>query len=233
MGTASLLEACRATWSDQLDQKRFICVSTDEVFGSLAPSDPAFCPASPLRPRSPYSASKAGAGLLADAWRSTFGLPTVVTHCSNNYGPRQHFEKFIPNALSRLLAGKPVRVYGSGQHVRDWLHVLDHAEGLVAAARFAEPGERVLFGGRTERSNLEVAEILVRWMQRLGRLGPGEWVETGKVDRPGHDFRYAVDPSEAERKLGWRASRVDFEVELGRLVEAALRDRYREEEASV
>jgi dTDP-glucose 4,6-dehydratase len=216
-GTAVLLEAARAWWgaapAHVREGFRFVHVSTDEVFGSLG-DEGCFHPETPYDPRSPYSASKAGSDHLARAWQHTFGLPVVVTNCSNNYGPRQHPEKLIPHMILRALSGGSLPVYGTGGNVRDWLHVEDHARGLVAAALRGVPGATYLFGGRAERRNLEVVETLCHLLDaRRPEAGPHTERIAFVTDRPGHDHRYAVDPSFAEAALGWRTEH-DFESGL-------------------
>ena len=222
VGTATLLEAARAFWSSldapEREAFRFVHVSTDEVFGSLE-DDGVFGTSTPYDPRSPYSATKAGSDHLARAWWHTFGMPVVVTNCSNNYGPRQHPEKLIPHMVLRGLAGLELPVYGSGANVRDWLHVEDHARGLVAAALRGEPGATYLFGGSSERSNLDVVRELCAILDdRVPEHAPHERLVTFVTDRPGHDFRYAVDPSSARDGLGWSPAR-SFEEGLAATVD--------------
>lgn len=209
-GTAVLLEAARSYWS-QLDASskaafRFVHVSTDEVFGSLG-DEGVFQIDTPYDPRSPYSASKAGSDHLARAWQHTYGLPVVITNCSNNYGPRQHPEKLIPHMILRALAGESLPVYGKGANVRDWLHVEDHARGLVDAALRGNPGETYLFGGQAERTNLEVVETLCTLLDEVRpEAAPHKDRITFVADRPGHDHRYAIDPQHAMEGLGWAPS---------------------------
>lgn len=210
-GTAVMLEAARRHWATlegaERDAFRFVHVSTDEVFGSLG-DEGAFTPDTPYDPRSPYSASKAGSDHLARAWWHTFGLPVVVTNCSNNYGPRQHPEKLIPHMILRALAGEPLPVYGSGANVRDWLHVEDHARGLVEAALGGAPGATYLFGGGAERTNLEVVRALCRLLDERRPAGaPHERLVAFVADRPGHDHRYAIDAASARDGLGWAPQR--------------------------
>ncbi len=208
MGTATLLEAARAHLAT-LDEHaraafRFVHVSTDEVFGSLGPVG-TFDATTPYDPRSPYSATKAGSDHLARAWHHTFGLPVIVTNCSNNYGPRQHPEKLIPHMVLRALAGEPLPVYGGGQNVRDWLHVEDHARGLVDAALRGTPGATYLFGGEAERTNLDVVHALCATLDAFRPEGaPHARLVTFVADRPGHDLRYAIDTTTARDGLGWR-----------------------------
>ena len=213
-GTYSLLEAVRDHLAGRSHERRahfrFVHVSTDEVFGSLGPHG-AFDTTTPYDPRSPYSASKAGSDHLARAWHHTYGLPVVVTNCSNNYGPHQHPEKLIPHVILRALQGKPLPVYGDGSNVRDWLHVDDHARGLLAAALHGRPGATYLFGGGAERTTLQVVQQLCAVLDDLHPSGAAHARLTTFVpDRPGHDFRYAIDPSSARDGLGW-APRHGFE----------------------
>ncbi len=220
-GTAILLEAARRYWGGldgaAREAFRFVHVSTDEVFGSLG-AEGAFAVDTPYDPRSPYSASKAGSDHLARAWLHTYGLPVVVTNCSNNYGPRQHPEKLIPHMILRALAGEPLPVYGSGTNVRDWLHVEDHARGLVDAALAGRPGATYLFGGGAERTNLEVVRALCAILDGLHPEGaPHDRTIAFVADRPGHDHRYAIDASSALAGLGWRPER-SFEAGLAETV---------------
>ena len=216
-GTAALLHAARQTWKDRRDA-RFVMVSTDEVYGALGPTG-AFRPDSPLDPSSPYSASKAGADLLALAWHRTYGLPVVVTRCSNNYGPRQFPEKLIPVVVGRALADEAVPVYGTGDNVRDWIHVDDHADGLIAAAEQGAPGAVYCFGADNEQKNLDLVQrILDAVDEATGReVGRGRALVRFVTDRPGHDFRYAIDARSTREALGW-APRVDFAAGLAETV---------------
>ena len=191
IGTQILLDAAR-----EFGVKKYVHVSTDEVYGSLGP-DGAFTEETPLAPNSPYSASKAGSDLLVRAYHHTFGLPAVITRCSNNYGPYQFPEKLIPLFVTNLLNDEPVPVYGDGQQVRDWIHVLDHCTGVEAAWRRGRPGEVYNFGGRCEKTNLELTHTL------LDLLGKPKTLIRYVQDRPGHDRRYAIDCAKAERELGW------------------------------
>jgi dTDP-glucose 4,6-dehydratase len=193
LGTQVLLDAALA--APRL--RRFVHMSTDEVYGSLGPRGK-FTEASPLAPRSPYAASKAAADLLAQAYFHSHGLPVVVARSSNNYGPGQFPEKFIPLMLTRLLAGRDVPVYGEGANVRDWLYVEDHCEGLLRLLRKGKSGRVYNFGGNCERRNVDVARMAARM------LGGGESSLRFVADRPGHDFRYALDASRARRELGWK-----------------------------
>ena len=191
LGTQTIIDACRANGN-----KRLHHVSTDEVFGSLGFSG-AFDEHSPYDPRSPYSASKAGSDHLIRAAYHTHGLPITISNCSNNYGPYQFVEKFIPLSVTNLLQGKPIPLYGDGMNVRDWIYVEDHCRGVDLTLRHGKIGETYLFGGRSERSNLEIARLIT------SELGYGPDMVVPVDDRPGHDRRYAIDPSKAEKELGW------------------------------
>jgi dTDP-glucose 4,6-dehydratase len=197
VGTQVLLDAAR-----EFGVRRFVQVSTDEVYGSLGPTG-LFTETTPLSPSSPYSASKAAADLLVSAYHHTFGMPTLITRCSNNYGPYQFPEKLIPLFISNLLRGEQVPVYGDGLNVRDWIHVEDHCAGIVAVWRAGRVGEVYNLGGRCEKTNLALTHELIAL---AGRTADAiRYV----ADRPGHDRRYAIDCSKAERELGWRP-RVEF-----------------------
>jgi dTDP-glucose 4,6-dehydratase len=198
VGTQVLLDAAR-----EFKVKKYVQVSTDEVYGSLGPTG-LFTEETPLAPNSPYSASKASADLLVRSYHHTFGMPVVTTRCSNNYGPYQFPEKLIPLFIANLLADQQVPVYGDGMQVRDWIHVLDHCRGVEAAWRCGKPGEVYNFGGRCEKPNLELTHLL------LDMLGKPKSLIRYVQDRPGHDRRYAIDCSKAERELGWRVQ-VQFE----------------------
>jgi dTDP-glucose 4,6-dehydratase len=195
VGTQCLLDAARAAGIP-----RFVQVSTDEVYGALGPLDSAFTETTPLAPNSPYAASKAAADLLVRAAHCTHGLATVVTRCSNNYGPYQFPEKLIPLFITNALTDKPLPVYGDGRQVRDWIHVIDHCRGIDSALRLGQPGAIYNLGARCERYNLDVTK------QVLKLTGKPETLIRHVTDRPGHDRRYAVDPSRAESELGWRAT---------------------------
>ncbi len=210
VGTAALLDVATAYWRG-LDEAgrarfRFLHVSTDEVFGSLGPAG-AFDETTPYDPRSPYSASKASSDHLVRAWHHTYGLPVLVTNCSNNYGPYQFPEKLMPLMILKALAGESLPVYGRGDNVRDWLYVTDHAEALVRVVAAGRPGETYMIGGRSERTNLQVVEAICDTLDAVapplpdGR--PRRALITFVADRPGHDFRYAIDPARIERELDW------------------------------
>ena len=196
---------------------RFVHVSTDEVYGSLG-ADGRFHEDTPYRPSSPYSASKAASDHLAQAWHRTYGLPVIVSNCSNNYGPRQFPEKLIPLTILKALAGEALPVYGDGSNVRDWLHVEDHAAGLITLVERGRPGERYNFGGESERTNLAVVEHICSTLDRVRPAGrPRRTLISFVTDRPGHDRRYAMDASKIARELGWRP-RESFDTGLEKTV---------------
>jgi len=192
VGTQCLLDAARAA-----KVARFVQVSTDEVYGTLRPDDPPFAETTPIAPNSPYAASKAGADLLVRAAYHTFGLDTVVTRCSNNYGPYQFPEKLIPLFITNAMAGLSVPVYGDGRQVRDWIYVVDHCRGVDTAMRHGRAGEVYNFGGKSERYNLDVTRTI------LALCGRSENLIQYVTDRPGHDRRYAINCAKAESELGW------------------------------
>lgn len=200
LGTFQLLEAAK-----RHGIAKFIHVSTDEVYGSLGDNG-CFTEDSPLAPNSPYSASKAGSDLLARAYAQTYGLPVIITRCSNNYGPRQFPEKLIPTVILRALHDEPIPIYGDGSNVRDWLHVTDHCAAIDFVLRVGRVGEVYNIGGHNERTNLDVVRMI------LQVLNKPESLITFITDRPGHDKRYAIDPSKTERELGWRPQ---IELEQG------------------
>jgi dTDP-glucose 4,6-dehydratase len=211
-GTFVLLETALRHWArlpgGRHESFRFVHVSTDEVFGTLAESG-RFDANSRYAPSSPYAASKAAADHLARVWHQTYGLPVVITNCSNNYGPRQHAEKLIPTVIRHALADAPIPLYGTGRNVRDWLHVADHVAGLVATLRRGRPGDTYLFGGRCEVRNIDLAIMICDLLDARRPRADGKPYAgqiTFVADRPGHDFRYAVDPSHAEISLGWAAA---------------------------
>jgi dTDP-glucose 4,6-dehydratase len=205
VGTWSLLEEARQYWAAQPDF-RFLHVSTDEVYGSLGPADPAFTETTPFAPNSPYAASKASADHLVRAYHHTYGLPTLTTNCSNNYGPFQFPEKLIPLMIRNALAGKALPVYGDGKNVRDWLYVLDHCDAIRLVLEKGRPGETYNIGGRAERANLDLVRQVCALLDRLVPRKAGAHAElvTFVKDRPGHDRRYAIDAGKIERELGWR-----------------------------
>jgi len=230
VGTANLLEVARTRWEGLTGEAkarfRFHHISTDEVFGSLGPTG-AFTEESPYAPNSPYSASKAGSDHLVRAWRETFGLPTVTSNCSNNYGPCQFPEKLIPLIILNALEGKPLPVYGSGLQIRDWLHVDDHAEALIAIATKGAVGESYNVGGNAERTNIDVVRAICRLLDELqpgSPHRPHEKLIAHVADRPGHDARYAIDASKIARELGWQP-RENFESGLRKTVAWYLENR--------
>jgi dTDP-glucose 4,6-dehydratase len=223
VGTCALLEAARAHWAGLPPAARaafrFHHVSTDEVFGALGADDPPFTEASPYRPRSPYAASKASADHLVRAWGETYGLPVIVSNTCNNYGPWQFPEKLIPLVITQALEGKKLPVYGQGRQVRDWLFVEDHARALRLVLERGRPGETYAIGAGEERRNLEVVQAICAELDALAPdpAGPYERLLAFVADRPGHDFRYAIDAGRARRELGWAPS-VGFAAGLRRTV---------------
>jgi dTDP-glucose 4,6-dehydratase len=202
-GTYSVLEAIRATG------KRLHHISTDEVFGDLPLIGSAlFTEDSPYKPSSPYSASKASSDMLVRSWIRTFGVSATISNCSNNYGPRQHVEKFIPRQITEILMGRHPKVYGSGVNVRDWIHVEDHSRAILAIIERGILGETYLVGTRAQKTNLQVVKAI---MQIMGR--PESEIEFVK-DRPGHDLRYAIDASKFEKEIGWGATTREFDESL-------------------
>ncbi len=196
MGTATLLECARRG-----GVKRFLHISTDEVYGDLGPNDAPFSEQTPIAPRSPYSASKAGSDHLVRAYFETYGFPTLITRCSNNYGPYQFPEKFIPHMILNALSDTPLPIYGDGQNIRDWIHVEDHCAAVERVLEAGRPGEVYNIGGRAERPNLEIARAI------LEALGKPESLLKFVTDRLGHDRRYAIDDRKIERELGWSCAR--------------------------
>lgn len=208
MGTGTLLEAARAYWevNGRPAGFRFHHVSTDEVFGSLGETG-AFTEETPYSPRSPYSASKASSDHLVRAWHETYGLPVVLTNCSNNYGPYQFPEKLIPVVILKALAGQPIPVYGKGENVRDWLHVEDHAEALLTVLLNGENGRSYNIGGDSEARNIDLVRMLCEILDRLSPAAhPHADLITYVTDRPGHDQRYAIDPTRVRTELNWKPS---------------------------
>ena len=208
VGTFNLLEACRACWSSELgtrnSARRFLHVSTDEVYGSLGATG-LFTETTPYAPNSPYSSSKASSDLLVRAYHHTYGLDTVITNCSNNYGPFQFPEKLIPVVIQSVLARKPIPVYGDGMNVRDWLYVRDHAEALWLVLNQGKAGETYNIGGHNEWANLPIVQLICDTVDEFApQLGCGSRkLITFVKDRPGHDRRYAIDASKIQRELGW------------------------------
>jgi dTDP-glucose 4,6-dehydratase len=213
VGTCNLLDAARHYWSalkksdsDRAARFRFLHVSTDEVYGSLTNDDPAFTETTAYDPHSPYSASKAGSDQLAKAWYHTYGMPVLVTNCSNNYGPYQFPEKLIPVVIIKALKGDPIPVYGKGENTRDWLYVEDHARALITVLKKGVPGQTYNIGGNNERKNLDLVRHLCSILDELRPRSDGKsYAEqiAFVTDRPGHDFRYAINASKIRKELGW------------------------------
>ncbi len=212
VGTYSLLESARTYWLGLGEQRkaafRFHHISTDEVYGDLHGVDDLFSETTPYAPSSPYSASKAASDHLVRAWQRTYGLPVLVSNCSNNYGPYHFPEKLIPLMILNALAGKPLPVYGNGQQVRDWLYVEDHARALLAVVSEGQPGETYNIGGHNEQKNLDVVHAICALLEELAPRKPAGVARYGDLithvqDRPGHDLRYAIDAGKIERELGW------------------------------
>ncbi|MFO8098298.1 MAG: dTDP-glucose 4,6-dehydratase, partial [Salinibacter sp.] len=222
VGTQVLLEAARTYWEEQgaPEDFRFLHVSTDEVYGELGETG-AFTEETPYDPSSPYSASKAGADHLVRAWHRTYDLPVLITNCSNNYGPYQHPEKLIPVVILSALEGEPIPVYGDGKNVRDWLYVDDHVRALLRVLREGQVGETYNVGGREERENIALVRQICDLLDDRrpdARDGSHRDLITFVDDRPGHDWRYAIDPSKIEGELGW-APEVTLEEGLRRTVD--------------
>jgi dTDP-glucose 4,6-dehydratase len=222
VGTLRLLEAARAAWArlegGAREAFRFLHVSTDEVYGTLGPRDPAFTEQTPYAPNSPYAASKASSDHLVRAYHHTYGLPTLTTNCSNNYGPLQFPEKLIPLVIANAVEGKPIPVYGDGQQVRDWLYVNDHCDAIRQVLARGRVGETYNIGGNAERANLDVVNTICDALQDA-RPRPAGYRELIRfvADRPGHDRRYAMDIGKIQGELGW-APRESFESGLARTV---------------
>jgi dTDP-glucose 4,6-dehydratase len=223
-GTFSLLEAARAYWSVLADADkqafRFLHVSTDEVYGSLGPKDPAFTETHPYEPNSPYSASKAASDHLVRAWHHTYGMPVLTTNCSNNYGPYQFPEKLIPLVIANALAGRSLPIYGDGMNVRDWLYVGDHCSAIRTVLERGRVGQTYNVGGWNEKPNIEIVRLICGLLDELrpDAAGRHDRLITYVKDRPGHDRRYAIDASKIHRELGWRPSET-FETGIRRTVQ--------------
>ncbi len=225
VGTFNLLESVRAYWQDLSEQNkaafRFLHVSTDEVYGTLLPTDPPFTETKNYEPNSPYSASKAASDHLVRAWHHTYGLPVLTTNCSNNYGPYHFPEKLIPLVLLNALAGKALPIYGDGQQVRDWLYVEDHCRAIARVLEAGKVGETYNIGGWNEKRNLEVVNALCAVLDELKPRADGKrYTEqiTYVKDRPGHDRRYAIDARKIERELGWKPQET-FETGIRKTVQ--------------
>jgi dTDP-glucose 4,6-dehydratase len=196
LGTQNLLECARTAWKGSFDKKRFVHISTDEVYGTLGPTG-SFSETTPLAPNSPYSASKAGSDLIARAYFETYGFPSIITRCSNNYGPFQFPEKLIPLMITNALADRPLPVYGDGLNIRDWLYVADHCRAIETVLAKGKPGRVYNIGGSNEWHNIDLVKLV------LGELGKPESLISFVTDRLGHDRRYAMDASKIKRELGW------------------------------
>ena len=224
VGTFHLLESVRAYWTNLAEPQkasfRFLHVSTDEVYGSLSPTDPAFSETNPYEPNSPYSASKAASDHLVRAWHHTYGLPVLTTNCSNNYGPYHFPEKLIPLVILNALNGKPLPIYGDGQQVRDWLYVKDHCSAIRRVLEAGQLGETYNVGGWNEKANLEVVKTICTILDGLRPKTNGQYADqiTFVTDRPGHDRRYAIDASKLERELGWKPAET-FESGIAKTVQ--------------
>jgi len=211
VGTFTLLDAARVYWLNEQHwgdaDCRFHHISTDEVYGTLGRDDPPFTETTAYAPNSPYSASKTGADHIARAYYHTFGLPVVMTNCSNNYGPFQHREKFIPTVILACFGGQPIPVYGDGSNIRDWLYAEDHCRAIMTVLERGRPGESYNIGGDNEWSNLELVRHICSVMdEKRPRHAPHERLLTFVTDRPGHDWRYAIDGTKIERELGWQSA---------------------------
>lgn len=217
MGTFTLLEASRKYYNEFKNSNfRFVHVSTDEVFGALGETG-YFSESTAYAPNSPYSSSKAASDMLARAWFHTYGLPVIITNCSNNYGPRQFPEKLIPRMITNALSGKKLPVYGEGKNIRDWIHVEDHSQGVLLALMKGRLGESYCFGGRSERRNIDLVKNLCHELDRVKPLASGKKYEESiefVKDRLGHDYRYAIDDSKAEKELGFVRKYKNFEEGL-------------------
>ena len=224
-GTLHLLQQSLEFWSALPEEEqarfRFLHVSTDEVYGTLGPDDAAFQETTPYAPNSPYAASKAGSDHLVRAYHHTYGLPTLTTNCSNNYGPYQFPEKLIPLVILNALEGKPLPIYGDGKNVRDWLYVVDHCEGIRTVLENGMPGETYNIGGRNERTNLDVVHAICDTLDELRPMPgarPRRSLVTYVKDRPGHDKRYAIDAGKIQKELGW-FPRTGFEQGIRKTIE--------------
>ena len=219
MGTLSLLQAARVVWNGAWEGKLFYHISTDEVYGSLRAEDPLFTEETRYTPHSPYSASKAGSDHFVRAFHDTYGMPTLVTNCSNNYGPYQFPEKLIPLFINNICHNRPLPVYGKGENVRDWLFVEDHARAIDTIFHRGTPGETYNIGGFNEWRNIDIVRLLIRTVDRqLGRPeGASDSLITYVTDRPGHDLRYAIDSSKLKTELGWQPS-LQFEEGIEKTV---------------
>lgn len=207
VGTYQLLEAARK------HDKRLHHVSTDEVYGDLEPDDPKFNEQTPYNPSSPYSATKAASDMLVRAWVRSYGIKATISNCSNNYGPYQHVEKFIPRAVTNIILGEKPKLYGAGANIRDWIYTEDHSSAVLAILEKGKLGETYMIGADGEKTNKEVLELILELMDK-----PKDWYEQVK-DRPGHDLRYAIDASKIRKELGWQPAYTDFKKGLAETIE--------------
>ncbi len=207
VGTYQILEAVRAS------DKRFHHISTDEVYGDLEPGDKKFNESSPYKPSSPYSATKAGSDHLVRAWSRSYGIKATMSNCSNNYGPYQHVEKFIPRAITNVILGEKPKLYGTGANIRDWIYTEDHSSAVLTILEKGQIGETYMIGANGERTNKEVLELILELMGR-----PKDWYELVN-DRPGHDLRYAIDATKIQTELGWQPAYTDFKKGLAETIE--------------
>ncbi|MGB3345315.1 MAG: dTDP-glucose 4,6-dehydratase [Aequorivita sp.] len=233
VGTFNLLQSAYAVWMDGPNQlkeafknARFLHISTDEVYGTLGKTG-LFTEKTPYAPNSPYSASKASSDFIVRSYFHTFGLPVVTTNCSNNYGPHQHKEKLIPTIIRKAISGEKIPIYGDGKNVRDWLYVMDHCSGIYLALENGQLGETYNIGGRNERENLYIANIICELLDEILPKSTSYKNQISFVkDRPGHDFRYAIDASKIENELGWRAKE-NFETGIQKTISWYLDNRDR------
>ncbi len=226
VGTFNLLQAAYKTWMKGPDNfktgfenAKFLHVSTDEVYGTLGKTG-LFTEETPYAPNSPYSASKASSDFLARSYFHTYGFPVVTTNCSNNYGPKQHQEKLIPTIIRKAVSGEPIPIYGDGKNIRDWLYVLDHCKGIKLALDKGRIGETYNIGGRNERENIYIAQTICELLDEIKPKKQGVYKDqiTYVTDRPGHDFRYAIDATKIENELGWKADE-NFETGIKKTIE--------------
>lgn len=218
LGTLTLLEQARRTWGGSFDGRRFVHVSTDEVYGALGETG-LFTEQTPIAPNSPYSASKAGSDLIARSYSKTFDMPVLITRCSNNYGPYQFPEKLIPLMITNAMANKPLPIYGDGLYTRDWLHVSDHCAAIATVLERGVPGEVYNIGGNNEMRNIEIVKLI------LSHLRKPESLITYVKDRPGHDRRYAIDPAKMRDQLGWQPA-IGFESGIRTTIDWYLANRW-------
>jgi dTDP-glucose 4,6-dehydratase len=224
-GVFSLLEAAKSVWKEFSPSQRFLHVSTDEVYGSLKPGEPAFTETHSYAPNSPYSASKAAADHLVRAYHKTYGMPVLTTNCSNNYGPYQFPEKLIPVTILKALAGEPIPVYGDGKNIRDWLFVEDHCRGLDAVIEGGVPGQVYNIGGDNEWQNIDIVQLICDRLDELQpRAGSYRELISFVSDRPGHDRRYAIDAAKIHRELGWAPGH-DFRAGIEKTIQWYLANR--------